>query len=177
MSFGIESGSDETLKTIRKHATVADNLRALTIGRQHGICTRGTMIVGMPEEKFENALDSIFFNVNSGVGPQDLRISLKTFIFPGTFWEKWFREKHPDFSWGCIPDRFKNGSILDTQGNVALPCYRWRGLAFCAVFLLRTAICFRAGRWLLSSRLIQRVTRTLLCWVVGRGCPKSVPDR
>lgn len=173
LSFGIESGNDETLKTIRKNATAADNLRALRVGREQGICTRGTMIAGMPEEKFPNALDSVFFMAASGVPPSDLRMSLKTFIFPGTYWEKWFRERHPDFSWEAIPERFKRGSILDEYGNIVLPCYRWTGLPYYALLALTRMVLFPPAKSLLAVPWVQRTIKSILRLVVRSEYPRE----
>lgn len=165
------------MKTIRKNATVADNYRALAVGRKHGICTRGTMIAGMPEERFADALDSVFFTINSGVGPEDLRMTLKPFLFPGTHWERWFRDRHPDFSWEKMPERFKKGSMLDSHGNISLPCYRWKGLPYYVLLFLYALSRHRLPRACLRSRWVQRIIKALLVRVVSVEHPASVYDR
>lgn len=175
LSYGIESGNDQMLKVIRKNSTKENNYKALTLGRKYGIHTRGTMIAGMPEEKFSWALDSIFFMVNSGVGPEDLQMSLQTFIFPGTYWEKWFCERYRDFSWSEVPSRFKKGSITDKNGNISLPCYRWGGISFFILWvLLRMITKGRVTRRILSNKSVQKTLKKI-CRIFPE-YPKSVYD-
>jgi len=176
VSHGIESGNDDMLKTIGKHSTVEKNYKALTLGKKYGICSRGTMIAGMPEEKFSWAIDSVFFMANSGTSPKDLFISLRTFIFPGTYWEKWFREKHPDFSWEKMPTRFKKGSYTDACGNITLPCYQWKGISFLVLWILTKMITkSQVTRKILANRAVQKIVKSSLCRLFPE-YPKSVND-
>ena len=155
LSFGIESGNDEMLKVIQKKTTVANNYRALTLPGKFGILARGTMIAGMPEERFKWAIDSLLFMIRPGIAYKNLQVSLKTFIFPGTVWEKWFKEKYKDFSWENIPPRFQRWSFTDPFGNVSLPCYRWDGIQYAALLSLRKLMKNRFFRKILSVRLVQ----------------------
>ena len=50
VAFGFESGSDETLKKIKKGAKVADNLRAMTLIREVGLKAYGFFLIGLPWE-------------------------------------------------------------------------------------------------------------------------------
>lgn len=50
VAFGFESGSPETLKGIRKGATVEDNLRAAQLAKQAGLKLYGFFLVGLPWE-------------------------------------------------------------------------------------------------------------------------------
>jgi len=177
LSYGIESGNDLMLKVIRKNSTVEKNYKALTIGEKHGICTRGTMIGGMPEEKLEWAVDSIFFMAYSGVSPKDLRMSLYTYIFPGTYWEEWFKNKYSDFSWEAIPPRFNEGSFVDSSGNIVLPCYRWKGLPYWTlVVLLKTVQRSKIFRKILSFKLIQNIIRFFIKLFLPE-YPQSIYDK
>jgi len=175
LSYGIESGNDLMLKTIRKHSTVKKNYLALIEGRKQGLITRGTMICGMPEEKLVWAIDSIFFKANSGIGPGDLRMSLMTFMYPGTYWEKWFREKYTDFSWKKIPKRFRAGSFNDEFGNVLLPCYKWRGIPFNIVKLLCALYSSPRFRKLLRFKYFQAIVRAIVR-LYPLSYPKSLYD-
>lgn len=176
LAYGIESGNDEMLKVMRKNSTVTKNHFALHEGRKHGICTRGTMIGGMPEEKFEWALDSILFIAKAKIPLNDLRISFRTFIFPGTYWETWFSERYPDFTWSKMPSRFKKGAYLDDYGNIILPCYQWKGFPYFTIRLLYSLM-FRYSlfRWLLRLSIVQSLLRIFVRFT-GVTYPKSVFD-
>jgi anaerobic magnesium-protoporphyrin IX monomethyl ester cyclase len=50
--LGLESGSDETLRLMRKRTTVADGIRAVRLFRDADIQTAGFFIVGYPGESF-----------------------------------------------------------------------------------------------------------------------------
>jgi len=50
VAFGFESGSPETLKKIRKGATVQDNLRAGRLAKAAGLKLYGFYLVGLPWE-------------------------------------------------------------------------------------------------------------------------------
>ncbi|MCX5914104.1 MAG: radical SAM protein [Deltaproteobacteria bacterium] len=175
LSFGIESGNDLMLKTMRKNSTVDNNYKALTLPLKHGITARGLMIAGMPEEKFGWAVDSLLFMADPRFRYQDLQISLQTFIFPGTWWERWFREKYTDFSWENMPERFKKGSFTDSFGNIVLPCYRWKGIHFFLLYTLRKLIKFRIIRSIVSYPLIQNMVR-YIAYLVPKHYPKSLYD-
>ena len=173
LSFGIESGNDEMLKVIRKNSTVENNYKALTLPQKYGILSRGTMIAGMPEEKFGWAVDSLLFMIRPRINYKSLQISFKTFIFPGTPWEKWFREKFKDFSWESIPSRFKAGSFVDPFGNVTLPCYRWRGVQYLMLRALHKLMKYRFARKILSLHLIQNIIRKI-AYMFPEQYPKSI---
>lgn len=173
LSFGIESGNDLMLRTMRKNSTVSNNFKALTLPLTYGITARGLMIAGMPEEKFGWAIDSLLFMANLRFRYQELQISLQTFIFPGTWWERWFREKYTDFSWEKMPTRFRKGAFTDSFGNVVLPCYRWKGIHFMFLYSLRKLIKYRTVRNILSYGFIQNMVRKIAYRFPD---PKSVYD-
>ena len=177
LSFGIESGNDAMLRVMRKKSTTHNNYRAIVLGREKDICTRGTMIGGMPEEKFQWAVDSILFMAkmmaDSGIDFSDLRISFKTFIFPGTSWEKWFRDKFQDFSWESMPAKYGSGSFCDRYGNIVLPCYQWSGLSFLLLLFLHKLLRYRHVVKLLSNSLVQALFRKALLLYPVR-YPKSI---
>ncbi len=177
LSFGIESGNDEMLKVIRKNSTVRNNYAALTLPPEFGIQSRGTMIAGMPEEKFGWAVDSLLFLARTKNISPEIQISLKTFIFPGTHWERWFRQKYKDFSWENIPSRFKKGSITDSFGNIILPCYRWGGVHYIVLSIMRKLIVkSRFARRLLSYSPVQNIIRRA-AYSLFREYPASIYDK
>lgn len=53
--FGLESGSESVLRYLKKGSvTVGDNYRALRLCKEYGMRTRGTVIIGSPEETKED---------------------------------------------------------------------------------------------------------------------------
>jgi anaerobic magnesium-protoporphyrin IX monomethyl ester cyclase len=175
LSFGIESGNDQMLETLWKRSTVANNTIALTVPSQYGISTRGTMIAGMPEETFSWAIDSLLFMAQNQKKCKGLQISFKTFIFPGTYWEQWFKDKYRDFSWQNIPERFKKGSLLDAQGNIVLPCYRWKGFPYLCLTLLHKMLNYRLLRTIIGIRFVSNSIRKIVrCYPWQH--PKSIYD-
>jgi radical SAM superfamily enzyme YgiQ (UPF0313 family) len=54
IAFGYESGSPETLKAIKKGATIEDNLRAAQLAKAAGLQTFGFFMIGLPWENGEH---------------------------------------------------------------------------------------------------------------------------
>ena len=54
VAFGFESGSDETLKKIKKGATVEDNLKAAQLTKKAGLKLYGFYLVGLPWENLNH---------------------------------------------------------------------------------------------------------------------------
>ena len=133
------------------------------------------MIGGMPEEQFGWAIDSLLFMTRPELNYKNLQISLQTFLFPGTPWEQWFREKHPDFSWEAIPERFKAGSILDSHGNVTMPCFRWKGIPYALLYLFRKLIKYKFVRKMVASRHVTSLIRRL-AYAIPVQNPSSIYD-
>ncbi len=67
IAFGFETGSDETIKKIKKGATVDENLRAARIVKEAGIKVYGFFLVGLPWEKQThlNETEKHIFEINS----------------------------------------------------------------------------------------------------------------
>lgn len=81
ISFGIESGSQEILKTIRKNVTIEQIRRALTLCHQAGILSKGFFIVGHPGETRETLRTTIDFALELPLN--DISVNMLT-PFPGT---------------------------------------------------------------------------------------------
>ncbi len=58
ISYGLESGSDTVLKSMQKHITVAQIMKALDLTYQVGIGVQGNFIFGDPAETFETATET-----------------------------------------------------------------------------------------------------------------------
>ncbi len=58
VAFGFESGSEETLKKIKKGAKVKDNIRAAKFAHEVGLKVFGFYLVGLPWENMEHLNDT-----------------------------------------------------------------------------------------------------------------------
>jgi len=88
--FGLESGSDDMLRTMGKGATVADADRAIEACRDHGLNVAGSFIVGYPNETEADyeatkeriaswGLDDVFISIAEPIpGTPLATLSLKT---------------------------------------------------------------------------------------------------
>lgn len=81
ISFGIESGSQEILKTIRKNVTIEQIRQALVLCHRAGILSKGFFIVGHPGETKETLRATIDFSLELPLN--DISVNMLT-PFPGT---------------------------------------------------------------------------------------------
>ena len=58
VAFGFESGSEETLKGVRKGASTKDNLRAARLAKEAGLKLYGFYLIGLPWEKKSHLEDT-----------------------------------------------------------------------------------------------------------------------
>lgn len=67
IAFGFETGSEETIKKIKKGATVEENLKAAEIVKKAGIKVYGFFLVGLPWEKQQHLdeTEKHIFEINS----------------------------------------------------------------------------------------------------------------
>ena len=67
IAFGFETGSEETIKRIKKGATIEDNLRAAELVKKAGLKIYGFFLVGLPWENNEHLSDTEkhIFEINS----------------------------------------------------------------------------------------------------------------
>ena len=81
LGFGVEAGSDESLKKIKKSLTMSEIKDKVTMVKKHGIGTTGFFIIGFP---FETEADII----RTGKTPDILGLDLASFgnftPLPGT---------------------------------------------------------------------------------------------
>ncbi len=59
VAFGFESGNDETMKKIKKGATVEDNLKAARFAKEVGLKVFGFYLIGLPWEDRKHIEDTI----------------------------------------------------------------------------------------------------------------------
>lgn len=89
ISYGVESGNNEILKTIKKGITFEQVKRAIDMTNEVGIENSGTFIIGHPNETLEKAMDTIKL-------AKELPFSYVSFCnlvpYPGTELFKWIKE-------------------------------------------------------------------------------------
>lgn len=76
IAVGFESGSDETLKKIRKGTTVSDNLRAARIIKESGIPLFGFFMIGFPWETKEDIIKTLDFMLEIDPDFTELHIAM-----------------------------------------------------------------------------------------------------
>ena len=96
ISFGIESGSDQTLKRIRKQVDLEVVKEAIAYCNAAGIRTQGTFILGFPFETYKDFETTIDFAKSSGVY---LALFFSFTPYPGTE------------EWSYVPDSLKPQSL------------------------------------------------------------------
>lgn len=79
--YGCESGSDHTLKLMKKNTTVAKNVEAIELTKKAGITCDVNILIGMPGETEDDLLKTNDFLKSSK--PDKIRIS-KLYPLPGT---------------------------------------------------------------------------------------------
>ena len=81
VSFGAESGNDETLKQIKKGANTRDCETAIKVCREAGLRSMMFLMIGMPGETRENILETIEFSKR--LDPDYIEYNIAQ-TFPGT---------------------------------------------------------------------------------------------
>ena len=100
--FGVESGNQEILNTIKKHETLKDVERAVRLANKIGFITQGFFIFGLPGETEETIKKTIEFAKSI---PLDRAQFLLFDLLPGS--ELWFQHKDEvkrDYSKRCFRD-------------------------------------------------------------------------
>jgi len=92
LSFGVESGSDETLKRIRKGITTQQTREAIRICRDHGIATNAFVVLGFPWERRGDVERTIGFVFD--LDPDFVQF-LVPIPIPGTPMHSLYTEKYP----------------------------------------------------------------------------------
>lgn len=90
ITFGFESGSQKILDILNKKTTVEQNKRAIELCNQAGIIPQGTIIIGNPDENFEDLQKTKEFIKNSEI--ESVGVCIAT-PFPGTQLWKWAEER------------------------------------------------------------------------------------
>jgi radical SAM superfamily enzyme YgiQ (UPF0313 family) len=108
--FGIESGSNKTLKTIKKAIDVDQAIQAVSLARQHGIQVLAYFMLGLPGETIEDMRETIrfarrldpdyaTFSVTVPYpGTEMYQEALGRGIIPCDYWLEFTRQPSPDFA-------------------------------------------------------------------------------
>lgn len=90
IQYGIEAGSDETLKLMRKGTTTEQIQRDIRLTKQFGFTVYGDFMIGFPGESRQNILDTIDFACNLDLDYVNFAL---TTPYPDTPLYKWGFEK------------------------------------------------------------------------------------
>lgn len=127
LSMGVESGNDEMLVRIKKHATKDMYRKAYRIIHEHGIECRASFILGLPYETMDSVADTIAFAKELDIYHAAFNIATP---YPGTelyscaLQESGYRfiDNHIQWSdfkrWGgvvALPDGFSKEQMLALQ--------------------------------------------------------------
>ena len=92
LSFGVESGNDETLRRIGKRITTRQTREAIKVCRRHGIASNAFVVLGFPWERREDVLATIDFIFR--LDP-DFAQFLVPIPIPGTPMHELYRKRYP----------------------------------------------------------------------------------
>jgi len=109
ISFGIESGSDKVLKSIRKGQSREQIFKTFQMTKEIGIRTKTTFIVGLPaegEEDFEQTM-KLLLKIN----PDYLWVSM-FFPFPGTELYDTIKASNNDFDFNKVSYFHSNDPVV-----------------------------------------------------------------
>ncbi|MBI4177969.1 B12-binding domain-containing radical SAM protein [bacterium] len=107
--FGIESGSNKTLNTIKKSITVEQTLNAVKIAKENGLQVLGYFMIGLPGEtvddmkdtfRLANRLDLDYVTYSVTVpyaGTEMYEEGLKTGIIPVDYWREYAKQPTPNY--------------------------------------------------------------------------------
>jgi hypothetical protein len=128
ISYGVESGSDITLKSLKKNITVAQARTAVAMTAEIGIPFEALFMLSVPGETMEEAIKTIeLINAFARI-PHSRAVYAFTLIYPGTEVENQaFKEGilPSDFSWNI---EYKK-SIYNVLGtDPVVPCWETRAL-------------------------------------------------
>lgn len=144
--YGVESGSDKTLKTIKKNITTAQALNAFKLAKSHGIQTLAYFMIGLPGEteedmqetfRFAKKLDADYATFSVTVpyaGTEIYEEALKRKVIPIDYWQEYAKHPTPHFVVPYFWEEFLDKAALlklrdeGTRKFYFRPRYIWREL-------------------------------------------------
>jgi len=161
LSFVSESGSDETLKKIKKRVNLKRMFDSMRMAVRLGVSSRTTFIYGLPGQTFREALGSLWFAIKLAcIGFDEVTI---TFFmpYPGS-------ELHAELlKSGRIPDKISDPEgyerFLDSLDLHNLSSQTWGELSAGTLkaFFVLTHSAFLGLSFLLHPRKLVRIYRNL----------------
>nr|MCR5207680.1 radical SAM protein [Eubacterium sp.] len=76
LAIGFESGSDETLKKIKKGACLKDSLNAVRLAKEAGLPVFGFFMIGFPWETEEDIKQTLDFALSLGISYAEIHIAM-----------------------------------------------------------------------------------------------------
>ena len=98
ISFGVESGNENTLKRIRKKVKLDVVLKSIDLCRKAGIRAQGSFILGFPWETRQEMMDTIDFSLKSKL---DIAIFFSFTPYPSTH------------EWQYVPEELKPNNVKE----------------------------------------------------------------
>lgn len=109
IQFGIEKGTDESLKRIRKGATVKDIINAVNTTKKHGLMAVGNFLLFTPGEDEKDTEELIRFALSLNLDHAEFNVfipypatqiyeeGLKSGFFKKDFWKEYARQPDVNF--------------------------------------------------------------------------------
>lgn len=127
VSFGLETGNPEILKTIKKAITHEKILETSALTKKVGLKHAVNFIIGHPEETYEQAMDSVRF-AKQILKTADYAMFSNMIPYPGTDVYKWIREQEKTGRARFLrqPEEY----LKDTTTKIGLPVFETREFRF-----------------------------------------------
>lgn len=117
ITFGFESGSQNTLNTLNKRTVVEQNKRAIELCNEVGLIPQGTVMIGNPNETVEDIKETQTFIKNCDIKSVGVCI---TTPYPGTKLWDWCKENNlipKEFVWS---DFNHNSGMISASNKISL---------------------------------------------------------
>jgi radical SAM superfamily enzyme YgiQ (UPF0313 family) len=119
--YGLESGDDHILETLRKNTTVEQNRDAVMWARKAGLRVRADFLVGSPSETVESLEKTLAFAKSL---PIDFAHFNKFVPFPGTTFYQQLTEQGYRFDWSGNSSTLDHGALVYRPPAVSEEEYR-----------------------------------------------------
>lgn len=144
--FGVESGSDKTLKTVKKNITTAQAIDAFKLAKSFGIETLAYFMIGLPGETIDDMRETMDFSRKLDAGYSQFSVTvpyagteiyfegLRRGIIPYDYWIDYAKRPVPNFTLPYFWEEFLNKEQLLKMRDEATrkfyfrPKYLWREL-------------------------------------------------
>jgi len=136
--IGMESGSKEVLKRIKKEIDIDLADRVISLLRKHGVSFRVSFLGATPGERFQETMETIKLIKRLKLKPDEYYMGFGIQIYPGTADAKSFLSENPGHEWITRNNKFKGAysAVMDGGGNVICPVASGYGMWIKAFILL-----------------------------------------